>query len=212
MISAFGKQWGPTREQVSVVEGRLAGTNERKRKKLASSITSMGIQLHVTVKEEVFMSTTDILEKSHTLALQSIEGLPEAEWDVPGVCGDWSVKDILAHLATYEKLLVEVFKTFSGAPPGAYIARCRADQQAFNAAEVEARKYLTAQQVENEYNEGQIQSTALLAKIPAEMLQKTGTLSWYDPNSCLADFLQMIYQHTSEHCSQIALFRERRHV
>ena len=42
--------------------------------------------------------------------LASLDGLPEDEMLEPGVCGDWSVRDIVAHVAAWDR---EVTATFA---------------------------------------------------------------------------------------------------
>src|SRR3954466_15771216 len=65
------------------------------------------------------MNAADIVKYGQGTALQAVEGLPEADWATPGVCGVWSVKDIIAHLASYEQVLAEVLEsiTTGGATP-----------------------------------------------------------------------------------------------
>src|SRR5579884_2319587 len=62
---------------------------------------------------EVFnMNTAEVLENGHLLLIQVVDGLPEEAWDMPSVCGNWSVKDIVAHLASYEQLILDIVSTF----------------------------------------------------------------------------------------------------
>lgn len=49
------------------------------------------------------MHCNDIILNGHQTVLHAIDGLAEAEWHTPGVCGVWSVKDILAHLASFNR-------------------------------------------------------------------------------------------------------------
>ena len=58
------------------------------------------------------MNASDILKYGHHTVLRAIDGLPEAEWETGGVCGVWAVKDIIAHLASYEQVLAEVLSSF----------------------------------------------------------------------------------------------------
>ncbi|MBV9229216.1 MAG: DinB family protein [Chloroflexi bacterium] len=155
------------------------------------------------------MNTTEALENSHVMVIQSVDDLPESEWDVPGVCGDWSVKDIIAHLTSYEHLVVDVLNTFLGKQVTPHVFKFINDSAGFNDSEVEARKYHTAQQVLDEYQDAQVQSTSLLAQIPAEKVQQAGTMPWYGEQHCLADLVNMVYAHTCEHCTQIVHFREK---
>jgi hypothetical protein len=45
---------------------------------------------------------TELLKASHVELLQAIQGLTEAELAQPGAAGDWSAKDILAHVTAWE--------------------------------------------------------------------------------------------------------------
>jgi uncharacterized protein (TIGR03083 family) len=155
------------------------------------------------------MKTTEILEQSHTVVMQALDDLSEDEWDVPGVCGEWSVKDIIAHLASYERLLLDAIYTVQGAEVTPYIRNFLTNGQAFNEEMVAARKYETAQQVLNEYEDAQVQTTSELAKIPDEKTRQAGILSWFGPDRCLADFVNMICTHSQEHSNQIIHFRQR---
>jgi hypothetical protein len=154
------------------------------------------------------MNAAELLQKSNLLVIQVVDGFPEVGWDMPGACGDWSVKDIIAHLASYECVLIEVLKTFQGDEPTPNILKFLHHLREFNAAEVQVRKYLPAQQVMNEYQDTQVQTTSLLMEIPDDKVQQTGTMPWYSRDCCLADFIQRHYEHTHEHCAQIALFRQ----
>ena len=46
------------------------------------------------------MNAVDILKYGQQTVLHTLEEFPEAAVDTPGACGVWSVKDILAHLAS----------------------------------------------------------------------------------------------------------------
>jgi uncharacterized protein (TIGR03083 family) len=154
------------------------------------------------------MDAIGMLDDSHTKILEAVDDLPEAQWDVPGACGDWSVKDIIAHLASYEHVLLDTINTFFGNEPTQKMIRCFSNFSEFNKAEVGARRYATAQQVVNDYNETQVQTTSLLAQLPAEVIQQKGTLPWYSADSCLADFIGWLCDHAFEHYAQIVRFRQ----
>ena len=48
------------------------------------------------------------LEDSHERLTEAIEGLSEAEMVEPGAAGDWSIKDLLAHLSRWEAEVVKL--------------------------------------------------------------------------------------------------------
>lgn len=154
------------------------------------------------------MDASELLQKGNLLVIQVVDGFPEVGWDMPGACGDWSVKDIIAHLSSYEHVAIEVLKTFQGDEPTPFILKFLHHRDEFNSGEVEARKYLTAQQVIDEYQDTQVQTTSLLMQIPGDKVRQTGTMPWYSQDCSLADFIHRHYEHTYEHCKQVALFRQ----
>lgn len=48
------------------------------------------------------------LEESHEPILQVLDGLSDEEMLEPGVVGDWTLKDVIAHLARWEAELVKL--------------------------------------------------------------------------------------------------------
>jgi uncharacterized protein (TIGR03083 family) len=158
------------------------------------------------------MNATDILKYGQLTVLQTIEGFPETAWETPGACGFWSVKDILAHLASYERVLVDILATFSvGGPSPATPALDTFIQLGgqFNDSEVNRRKEKTVQDVLAEFNDAHAQVMSLIANIPPEKLREVGTLPWYGTAYSLDDVLvYMYYGHKREHSAQIAAFRD----
>lgn len=154
------------------------------------------------------MKTSQVLEQSHALFTGAVDDLTEAQWDTPNVCGEWSTKDVVTHLASYERLLLDILRTFQGDALTPYVRSFLADGAAFNRRMVEARKYETAQQVLNAYQDAQVQTTSLLQQIPEEKTREPGTMSWFGAERCLADVVAMMCAHTKEHTDQIIAFRE----
>jgi hypothetical protein len=60
------------------------------------------------------MNAADILKYGHLTVLQTIDKFPESAWEIAGACGVWSVKDIIAHLASYEEVLVDILTASPG--------------------------------------------------------------------------------------------------
>ena len=155
------------------------------------------------------MNARDILKYGQQTVLQTLHSFPEASWKTPGACGVWSVKDIIAHLASYERVLVDILTTFteSGSTPvlNSYVEL----GSQFNDIEVSRRKAATIQDVLAEFNDTHIQVTSLLVNIPSETLRQSGTLPWYGMEYALDDVLvYMYYGHKREHSAQIAAFRD----
>jgi len=151
------------------------------------------------------MNAAEMLDNVHLRTIRALDDLPELQWDIPGACGNWTVKEIVAHLTSYELALAEGLKAFLGQPSThMYISRLLEDGAKFNEEEVEKRRYETAQHVMDDYNDAQIQTMSLLEQIPAQKLQQKVA----DDRS-LNDFIISFYNHMNEHCDQIEKFRNR---
>ena len=155
------------------------------------------------------MNMAEVLQNGNLLVIRALDGLPEKEWDIPGACGDWSVKDIVSHLASYEHLIVDVLNTFLGGEQTPTIERWVNSRSRFNTEEVETRKYATAQQVMDEFQGTQVEAASLILQIPPEKDQQPGTLPWYGQKQSLTDFIQEMYEHIREHCAQISAFHRK---
>ena len=155
------------------------------------------------------MNASDILKYGQGTVLQAIEGLPETAWETPGACGVWSIKDIIAHLASYERVILDVLSTFVGDGPTPYLSKFTEPGGGFNDSEVALRKGKTVKEVLGEFQDTHAQVMALAARISAETFRQTGTLPWYGMEYALDDFIVYTqYGHKREHSAQIAAFRD----
>ena len=155
------------------------------------------------------MNAIDILKYGQLTVLQTLDGFSETTWETAGACGVWSVKDIIAHLASYEPILVDILATFTGGGSTPVLNSFLEMGGQFNDYEVNRRKMKTIHDVLAEFNDAHSQVMSLIANIPVETLRQTGTLPWYGMAYSLDDVLvYMYYGHKREHSAQIATFRD----
>jgi len=155
------------------------------------------------------MNAVDVLKYGNLTVLRTIEGIPDSEWETPDVCGVWSVKEIIAHLASFEHILVDVLNTFLDGGAAPTLEKWGQDPLAFNDDEVALRQVKTPEEVVNEYRATQAKTMELAARIPAETFRQNGTLPWYGIEYDLDDFIAYtFYGHKREHTAQINLFRD----
>jgi hypothetical protein len=160
--------------------------------------------------EESVMNALDILEFGHQTIMDAIAGLPEEDWTLPGVSGDWSVKDVIAHLTSFEHVLIDVLNRTFGSGSSPTLDRWVRDSQQFNDDEVARRRRGSARDVLAEYKEAHFETINLLIRIPPEALRQEGLLPWYGDGYDLEDFIvYTFYGHKREHGAQIAAFRDR---
>lgn len=156
------------------------------------------------------MDVHTILYYGDRTLMKTIEGLTEAQMSVGGVCGVWSVADILAHLDTSEQTLGEVLSSFvTPGSPMPLMTEAREQGRQFNDIQVAKYEALTPNQILESY-ESHFQRTAELAKsLPAELWAQAGTIPWYGEEYSLDDLVvYSSYGHKREHSAQIAVYKD----
>ena len=107
------------------------------------------------------------LDKAWAALGESYAGLTEAEMTTPGVAGDWSVKDMLAHVATWEEEALKYLPlVLAGGRPLRYASYGGID--AFNARMTEAKRRLSLAEVQQLLEETHRQLIAYLRHVPEE--------------------------------------------
>jgi len=155
------------------------------------------------------MNASDILKYGDSFLQGALSGIPDSEWETEDVCGWWSAKNIVAHLASFEHMLCEVLTGFLGGGPTPTLDAHNADPQRFNDVEVDRRKGLSPSETLAEYNAAHARNMELIGQIPPEKLREPGTLPWYGMEYALDDFIVYTYYgHKREHGAQINLFKD----
>jgi hypothetical protein len=139
------------------------------------------------------MNALDILKYGQMTVLQTIDGFPETAWETAGACGVWSVKDIIAHLASYEQVLVDILSEFLGRQPTPYLDKFTKLGGQFNDTEVEKRKGRTVREILDEFNDAHAQVMLLAEHIPPEVFRQAGRLPWYGMEYALDDVIVYMY-------------------
>lgn len=157
------------------------------------------------------MNAQDVLRYGHLTMLHTLAGVPQAEWDSEGVCGWWSVKDIIGHLASYEWMLADVIRETLGRTPTPYLDDFRQrGAEIFNDSQVERRKDQNADQALAEYMASYAAVEELAALAPGELWRETGRIPWYGLEYAIDDLIvYQYYGHKREHMAQVAGFRDK---
>lgn len=156
------------------------------------------------------MNLQDVLKYGNQTVLQTIVGLTDAQCDMPGVCGIWSVRQIIAHLASHELIMVDALNALldAGVPTPALDAY-GAQGLAYNDIEVDKRAGKTYAEIVAEYKSLAARVSELAEHLPLEQRRTAGLLPWYGAEYDLEDFVAYAsYGHKREHCAQINVFRD----
>ncbi|MBN8619524.1 MAG: hypothetical protein J0L63_11510 [Anaerolineae bacterium] len=158
------------------------------------------------------MNPADVLNYGHLHVLRTLEDLNESDWQVGGVCGVWSVQNILSHLISYELWLTEILAPFAKMSSEYMLMEQKRvmGNDAFNEMQVTQRKGYTPAEIRQEYIESCRYNLEVVAPlIPQTTWSTNGTLPWYGSEYALDDFIvYTFYGHKREHCAQIEVFKD----
>lgn len=153
------------------------------------------------------MNARDILFYGDRTLHATLARVPQSEWEREGVCGWWSVKNIVAHLASFELVLVDILRNQVDGSDMPYLELYR--DPTFNDKEVAKRQDTNAAGTLAEYEETHAVAMALVEKLMPEKLREVGTIPWYGDEYSLDDFLVYNqYGHKREHSAQVAVFAD----
>ena len=157
------------------------------------------------------MNAEDVLYYGHRTVHGTLDGLSSGDVTQSGACGVWPVKDIVAHLASFETVLVDVLRNATGWSGSTdRLAAYLADHEGFNDSEVARRSGDTYGQVLAEYDGAYDEVAKLIRLTQHDLRRQKGWLEWYGAAYDLEDFITyQYYGHKREHCAQIAAFQDR---
>ncbi len=155
------------------------------------------------------MNLEDVLKYGNNTVVQAISGLDEEQALVGGVCGWWSTRHVIAHLASHELALADLLDQFLGATDTPTLANFLSQGYTFNDLEVDKRDGMSYADLVREYTDASVKVRTLAARIPLDVRRKTGSLPWYGDEYDLEDLVAYSnYGHKREHCAQIAVYRD----
>jgi hypothetical protein len=133
---------------------------------------------------------------------ESYAGLSELELMEPGVTGAWSVRDILAHVTTWEEeALKHLPSILNGEKPPRYSAMY-GGIAAFNAQMTEKRKNLSLSQVQRRLNDTHGRLVEFIENAPEDQFRN---------ETKFRHRLRLdTYSHYPKHAAAIRKWRERR--
>ena len=109
------------------------------------------------------------LETAWNELRESYAGLPDAMLLEPGIAGDWSLKDVLAHVHTWEEEALEHLPVIvRGGTPARYAATGGID--AFNARMAERNRDLPLAEVRRRLDESHRRLVELVRTVPEDQL------------------------------------------
>lgn len=155
------------------------------------------------------MNALDVMKYGNRTVMDVLDALPMEKWEAEGVCGIWSVKNILAHLTSYEWVLADILREMTGGGAIPHLDAYKRTGMAFNDEQVDNRKPMSAAETLAEYRAAHADVMRLAPRLAPERFREVGTLPWYGVEYALDDYIAYaIYGHKREHIAQVNLYRD----
>ena len=159
------------------------------------------------------MTKTEILaklEEGREQFLDAIEGLSENDLQQPGVVGEWSVKDILVHLARWETELVKLLWQASQGqkPTGALVSSESVDE--LNARWYQESRARPLRLALEDFHGVRTQTMRRVEELPEKAFNDLHYYRWLDNQPLWEWIAGDSFDHEAEHEAQIRAWRAER--
>ena len=135
------------------------------------------------------------IETSWANFMSTMAGLPEERLAEAGVTGDWSVKDLMGHVAVWDEYVVHAARRLLAGQPGWDVA-----WEAINQREAAARADDSVAQQRAEMEQAHARMLAFVAALNPSELRTDGVERRIAVDT---------YEHYDEHAADIRAWRER---
>jgi hypothetical protein len=143
------------------------------------------------------------LQESHQRLSQVISGLSEKETLAPGVVGDWSLKDVLAHLTRWEAELVKLLWQLSqGRTPASLLVE-EIDTDEINARWQQEDQARPLDRILSDFHGVREQTIRRLAYFKDRDLNDPKRYPWLEGNPLWGLMAANSFEHDLEHLEQI---------
>jgi len=163
--------------------------------------------------DEQQQSLMNSLERARDSLLTSSEGLDEPA----PVLGDWTFKDIIAHIVSWgDELRSEIREILiDPTPPYSYLISSDRDYDAWNQRQVAAKKSLSLREILAELERDYQETLDLVKRLTTDELHRRGVVPWKieqlpppkevtPANSMsVADLVKIHIHHIEEHAEEI---------
>ena len=157
------------------------------------------------------MNKTQLLQElvaSRIDILKAIENLPDNLLDLPGVAGNWSIKDIMAHLLMWEAETIRLlYQTRNNIRPVTAHFSPKSEDE-LNATWVSASKERTLDQVLEDFFAIREQTLQQVDSFSDKELNNPDKFSWLKGKSLVGLLEDYLVKHDREHAAQIQAWRK----
>ena len=152
----------------------------------------------------------EVIHKERKNLETLLEGLTDAQKVESGVEADWSIKDIMAHIAAWERLAQDrIHATMTGEPLKISVITGDDFVDQFNANVFEENKDLPLDTVEKEFKESFLAFVTQIESLENDVLSKKLPFDWARDLTAKVLISANTHWHYLEHANSIAKWLDR---
>jgi uncharacterized damage-inducible protein DinB len=154
-----------------------------------------------SMKEHTMTSLFAKLNQDREILLDAIRQVSDTIIDEKDVVGEWSIKNVLAHLTAWESIVAQVLpeRLATGVRPELF-RTISADEDAWNASEIAALESFTPQEQIRELERARQRLLEVLQNVGEDTLNRKRPWPECDEDETLADYILVeIGEHEHEH-------------
>jgi len=115
---------------------------------------------------------------------------------------DWRIRDILGHIATWDRVLIHAIETYLSGSEYVILGMDGVEDD-FNVAKVQEQRALTKDEILQEWNQARVDFQATVETIPAERFNDELAYPWGDERGSLTVMIGYMIDHNGEHQEEI---------
>jgi hypothetical protein len=151
------------------------------------------------------------LEAERKKLLQAIDGLTEEEMTQEKVNREWTVKDILGHITSWEeedrKIAERILR--EDCPQSDYSISPDKNWREWNHRQIKKKKDYTIRRIYDELEVEHQRFVDMVKGLSEEQLGSKGNCPW-QRESTVEELIQAVFEHDEEHVLKISEWRKRR--
>lgn len=144
------------------------------------------------------------LAKSRRDLRRAIQGLSEEEMTQVQAEGEWTIKDVLGHIASWEEICLEPLRRYADGDP--FAAEVTKDYLGLNEGLAARKQDIPLDVILDEWDAIRQELVAAANKLSAEQWEQRVLFPWGDEGA-VAEMLDELYQHELEHVHAIQQWR-----
>ena len=152
--------------------------------------------MNIEHKENILTRLSD----SHSELEQALEGL-DLELVIHPDTG-WCIRDILGHIATWDRVLIHTIQTFLEGSEYV-IPGMVGDETDYNARRVVEQRKLSSSKILTEWNQAREDFITLVQQIPTDKFFDELAFPWGEERGSVSVMIEYMIEHNGEHQAEI---------